>query len=353
MLHRNPAVNRLLWLLYLSLAAGAVVLFYRVLFRPLLPLAAAFLLSGLIAKPARALQQRTKLPLGLCALVLTLLALSLVGIGGWFLVRFAFDQAALLLRQLPNLLSDLQESVLALQSRLSRYFPSNSALSKSLLTDPWLTVPEVPKLELSTLADSVGWAAASLPNLLITAVFTLAATVLCTGYRDDILCFLRRQFPPRLLEALRRLRRFLREALAGWCKAQGLLAVITFGLLLTGFFFLRIDGAVLLATGIALLDALPLFGAGVALLPWALAELLLSHHSRAAGLSLLFAVTVAVRNLLEPHIVGKQIGLHPVVSLFSFYLGWRLAGLPGMVLTPILVLILVKLQEWGYSKLWR
>ena len=125
------------------------------------------------------------------------------------------------------------------------------------------------------------------------------------------------------------------------------------GLLLAGFFFLRIEGAVLLAAMIALLDALPLFGAGVALVPWALAELLLSNPSRAAGLALLFAVILAVRNGLEPHVVGRQIGLHPLVSLISFYLGWRLAGLAGMLLAPILVLILVKLQEWGYSRLWR
>ena len=353
MLHRNPAVNRLLWLLYLSLTAGAVVLFYRVLFRPLLPLAVAFLLSGLIAKPARALQQRTGLPLGLWALVLTLLAVSLAGLGGWFLLRYAADQAALLLRQLPELLSELQESLSALQQHISKYFPDHGPLSKALLSRSWLTALELPQLEFSTLADSVGWAATSLPNLLITIVFTLAATVLCTGYRTDILCFLRRQFPPRLLEALRRLRSYLRDALVGWCKAQGLLAVITFGLMLVGLFFLRIRGAVLLAAVIALLDALPVLGAGMALLPWALAELLLSHHGHAAGLGLLFAVIVAVRNGLEPHIVGKQIGLHPLVSLFSFYLGWRLAGLSGMVLTPILVLILVKLQEWGYSRLWR
>ena len=85
----------------------------------------------------------------------------------------------------------------------------------------------------------------------------------------------------------------------------------------------------------------------------ALAELLLGQYGRAAGLALLYAASAVLRNALEPHVVGRQIGLHPFVSLVSFYLGWRLAGIWGMLLFPIAALILVKLQEWGYSSWWR
>ena len=111
--------------------------------------------------------------------------------------------------------------------------------------------------------------------------------------------------------------------------------------------------AVLLSFLITLLDLLPIIGAGLFLLPWALLELLLGNTGRSIGLALLYAAIVAIRNLLEPHVLGKQIGLHPFVSLVSVYYGWRLAGFAGMLLVPCGVLILVKLQEWGYSKLWR
>ena len=342
MLHQNPAVNRLLRLLYLVLMAGAGILFYRVLFRPFLPLGAAFLLSGLIAKPAHLLAGRTHLPQGLWALVLTVTVPAVLAVILWACYRFFAYQMRELVAVLPGMLVNLQKRLADLQDK---YFPGK--------TGDMLPRLQPPALDLGDLADPLGKLAVSLPDLLLTAVFFLAATVLFTSYRQEVLCFLRRQFPPRLLQAVRRLRVFLREALWGWCKAQGVLATVTFGLLLAGFFFLRIEGAVLLAAVIALLDALPLFGAGVALIPWALAELLLSNPGRAAGLALLFAVILAVRNGLEPHVVGRQIGLHPLVSLISFYLGWQLAGLAGMLLAPILVLILVKLQEWGYSRLWR
>ena len=128
---------------------------------------------------------------------------------------------------------------------------------------------------------------------------------------------------------------------------------VTFGILVAGLFLLRVQGAALLATLIALLDALPVLGAGLALVPWALVELILGNYGRGLGLAAIYTVTLTVRNALEPQVVGKQIGLHPLVALISFFVGWRLAGLMGMLLGPILTLILVKLQEWGYSKLWR
>ncbi|MBR5537793.1 MAG: AI-2E family transporter [Clostridia bacterium] len=342
MLDRDSAAKRLLWLLYLLLAAAAAILFYQVLFRPLLPLAAAFLLSGLIAGPADAMHRRTRLPTGLWALVLTVAALAVLCLGLWGCYRVFTEQAARSLAALPDILSRLRESLSALQVK---YFPERSG---ELL--PRL---QPPSLDLTALADPLGRLAATLPDALLTAVFTLAATVLFAAYRAEVLAFLRRQIEPRRLDALRRLRRYLREALLGWCKAQGILAAVTFTLLLAGFFLLRVQSALLLSALVALLDALPLFGAGAALLPWALAELLLGNTGRAAGLALLFAVILAVRNCLEPHIVGRQIGLHPLVSLIGFYLGWQFAGLAGMLLAPILLLILVKLREWGYSRLWR
>lgn len=353
MLHPNPAVNRLLWLLQIMLFAGAALLFYKVLFPPLLPLGAAFLLSGLIARPVDKLCEKSKLPRGLSALLLTLGLVAALGLGGWLLGKLAASQVKSLFQQLPALIEGLQNSLSALQDRLERWMPNQRSLPDAFSPEEWLASLQPPQLDLAAIAGSLGWAAASLPNLLLTAVFTLAATVLLTSQRSEILGFVRRQLPPRLLEAVRKLRSYLTDALAGWFKAQGILAAVTFVLLLAGFFFLRVQGAVLLAFVIALLDALPVLGAGVFLIPWALVELLLGYPGRAAGFALLYAAVVAVRNLLEPHVVGKQIGLHPFVSLVSFYIGWRLAGIWGMLLAPCLVLILVKLQEWGYHRLWR
>ena len=350
MYHQNPAIDRLLRLTHLLLLGTAVFAFYKVLFRPLLPLGIAFLLSCLLAGPSETLHQKSRLPKGLCALGVLAALTAALCLSGWLLGRLAMAQLRQLGALLPGMLASLQESLAALQHRLNRWFPGQKVLSEPA---DWLDAISLPQLGLEGLAGSLGWAASSLPDLLLTAVFLLAATVLLVCWRKQTLSFVRRQLPPRLLEALLRLWDYLKDALLGWMKAQGILMAVTFGILLAGCFFLRVQGAFLVSALIALMDALPVLGAGLALIPWALIELILGNYGRGLGIAGLYAVTLTARNALEPQVVGKQIGLHPLISLIAFFLGWRLAGLPGMLLGPILALILVKLQEWGYSRLWR
>lgn len=339
---REAVIDRILRLVQLLLLAAVAVLFCKLLLRPLLLPAAAFLLSGLIAKPAERLHHRVGLSTGLWALLLTAAVMTGLGLIGWGCYRFFAAQLEELMAALPDFLSNLQESLLALQHK---YFQGKSGN----------LIPElqISSLDLAALADPLGKLASTLPDALLTVVFTLAATVLFAGRREAVLSFLKRQLPPRTVEALSRLRGYLKEAAMGWLKAQGILAAVTTALLLAGFLLLRVKAAPLLALTAGLLDALPLLGTGVVLLPWALACLLLGDGGRAAGLAALFALTCTVRNLLEPQVVGRQLGLDPLLSLLGVWLGWRLAGLAGMILAPAALLVLVKLREWGYSKFWR
>ena len=118
MLHPNPAVNRLLWLLQAVLLAGAALAFYKVLFRPLLPLGVAFLLSCLIAGPADRLCRRSRLSRGVCALLLTAAVIAALCLGGWLLGRLAAGQFKQLMGALPDLLDGLEEALSALQQLL-------------------------------------------------------------------------------------------------------------------------------------------------------------------------------------------------------------------------------------------
>ncbi len=127
-----------------------------------------------------------------------------------------------------------------------------------------------------------------------------------------------------------------RSALWGWLKAQGKLCGITLCILLTGFLLLRIPHAPLWAVAVALVDAVPLLGTGTVLLPWALVSLLQHDHLRSVGLLCLYGVAVLTRTVLEPRLVGRQLGLDPLVTLLFLYLGFRFWGILGMILMPML-----------------
>lgn len=349
MLQSNSVLRRLL---YLLLATAATAAFCRFLLPPLLPLLLAFVLSGLLCRPVDVLCKKLPLSRGLCAL-LALVVMAAFTLGFlWILWQMAEPWLSTLPAQLPKLIQQLQDSLSRLQIKLVSLFPTLRQFPQFSPSRTSEAIP-LPALDLQAITGPLGRAASSLPDILLTTVFVIAATVFLTGQRTEILSFVKRQLPPKMAAILSRLRQDVGGLLLGWCKAQGILSAVTFALLSAGLLLLRVQNPLLLAVVIALADTLPIIGAGLFLLPWALGELLLGGTGRAAGLALLYAVTVAVRNLLEPHVLGRQIGLHPFVSLVSVYYGWRLAGFAGMLLAPCFVLILVKLQEWGYSKLWR
>lgn len=127
-----------------------------------------------------------------------------------------------------------------------------------------------------------------------------------------------------------------RAALVGWLKAQGKLCGITSCILLAGFLLLQIPYAPLWAAAVAVVDAIPILGTGTILLPWALVCLLQHNHLRSIGLLCLYGVATLTRTVLEPRLVGRQLGLDPLVTLVSLYVGFRFWGILGMLLAPML-----------------
>ena len=128
----------------------------------------------------------------------------------------------------------------------------------------------------------------------------------------------------------------IRDAAGLWILSQIKLAGVTFLILMPSFFLLRISYAPFLAFLVSLVDALPVLGTGTVLLPWALICFLQQDTARAAGLLGTYIVVWATRSFLEPKLVGRQLGLDPLLTLIALYSGYKLWGLPGMLLMPLL-----------------
>ena len=134
------------------------------------------------------------------------------------------------------------------------------------------------------------------------------------------------------LPALRR----VKTALGGWLKAQLKLCAVTWAIVGVGFLVLRIPGAVGWSLVVAVVDAVPILGTGTVLVPWAAVCLLRRESLRAVGLLCIYGAAALTRTVLEPKLVGRQLGLDPLTTLIALYLGFRFWGIPGLLLTPIL-----------------
>ena len=115
--------------------------------------------------------------------------------------------------------------------------------------------------------------------------------------------------------------------------------------MLTGiaFFLLRVSQPLFWAALVALVDAFPILGTGTILVPWSIFSFLQSDPVLAFGLLILYGATALTRSVLEPRLLGQQLGLDPLVTLMTLYAGYRLWGIGGMLLTPMLAVAATQL----------
>jgi predicted PurR-regulated permease PerM len=110
--------------------------------------------------------------------------------------------------------------------------------------------------------------------------------------------------------------------------------------MLTGLLIMKTKNALLLSVIIAILDLLPIIGVGTVIVPWSIVELLLGNTGIGIGLIILLAVHELIRQFAEPKIIGKNLGVHPLVSLLLLYVGYSVLGFVGILFVPLLAVVL-------------
>lgn len=155
--------------------------------------------------------------------------------------------------------------------------------------------------------------------------------------------WLARRFPREKLRPLLDAAHRIKAALGRWISAQAKLAGFTWLLLTLGFLLLKIRYAPLWALAVAVVDVFPVLGTGTVLLPWAVFSLLQRNTARAVGLTALYLVVTLTRSALEPKLLGKHLGLDPLATLVAMYAGYKLWGIPGMLLAPLIAVTAIQL----------
>lgn len=343
----------LLFLAYIALVLAALLF----LLPGLLPFLLALLLACLLEPPVRLLTGKTGLGRSWAAAIVLGMFTLLLLTGCALLLRRLWYELSLLSDLLPALLTTfdgLADQVEGLLYRLTVAAPpaSQAALESALES----AASQINGLISGLLAKVLGWTAravSALPSAGLFLFTTLLASFFILAGRPTLSTFFRRQIPERWLSRLEDTTARLKSALGGWLRAQGILMAITFLMLGIGFLWMGVDLALLLAAGVALLDALPVFGTGTVLIPWAAAEALGGNYRLCASLLVLYALIWLTRSLLEPKLIADRAGLHPLAALFAMYLGFTLFGVAGLLLAPLAAVVLRQLHDSGVLKLWK
>ena len=188
----------------------------------------------------------------------------------------------------------------------------------------------------SRLASGFGLFLRRLPGVVLFALVSVIACFYFAVEYERVRGVLLRLLPQRLAARLPAWRQRVFAALKRCLRAYFLLFLLTLVELTLGFWLLRVEYPFLIALLGAALDILPVLGVGTLLIPWAIFALMTGSTLRGVGLLLIYAIMTVIRQIAEPHLVGKSLGLHPLLMLISFYVGLKIFGFAGIVIGPLL-----------------
>ena len=236
------------------------------------------------------------------------------------------NKMGVLLDKLPsglqNTLNNLQESI----SSWARNFVAN------------IELPGV-----SVLGSYVG----SVVEVIFFAIITILAAYFLTAERDNMGDWLAKVMPGPVKHYYHMIMDSFKRAVGGYFKAQFKIMMILVIIMFAGFKFLDISYSFLLAFGIAFLDFLPVFGTGAVFWPWIVVDIVVGDYKQAIFLGIMYLVCQLVKQILQPKMVGDSVGINPLAALFYMFVGYKFAGVIGMIIGIPVGMILVSLYQAG------
>ena len=340
----------------LNLLTAVVLLCLAVFLLPrLLSFFMPFVIGWIIAMIAnplvRFMEKRMKIVRKHSSMLIIIGAVALVAVGGYFAVSRIIREIYGFIGTLPELynalLQDLAETEDNLQGIVSRFPPNLTESLSGLIDSLTNSLGDVVSTIGTPTVAAAGSIARNIPNVLVNVIFAVLSAYFFIAEREKILQWVREHTPVSLREKWIFITGNFKKAVGGYFKAQFKIMGVVALILLIGFWILGINYAVLFAVLIAILDFLPFFGTGTALIPWAVLKILSADYQFAVGLIIIYLVSQLVRQLIQPKIVGDTIGLNPLVTLFCMFIGYKVGGILAMIIAVPIGMILISLYESG------
>lgn len=338
---------------YYAIIAVAVIVACKYILPVLTPFIAAFLIAALIQIPAnkigRGNKVRKKTTSVVCCILIYALIFGMVILLGIMVMEgagniltaapeFYNETVVPLLGEISDRLETVTASVdISISQKIEEFF---SELSQNM-------GESVTKLSVN-LVKLLSESAAKIPGFIVKLVITIVATFFMAVDFDHILNFLKKWIPAGKENRIENMVGYTKNVVGIYLKSYTLLFFLTFTELFFGFLILKIPYAGMLALAIAIFDILPVLGTGGILLPWSVLLVFMGNIPLAVGILVLYVVITVVRNIVEPKIVGKQMGIHPLAALIFMFVGLRLFGIIGMILFPVALSVAINLKKDGF-----
>ncbi len=315
----------------------------------LLPLCWPFVLALLFAmlmEPLVRVLRRAfaKVPIGnrLATIFAMVFVFGLLGLGLRLIVGRLVQEAIGLANAIPNMWRWFSGQVTGWVGGISQQYAEVLPIDLSETVSKLLKEAETALFPLArTVAGGAWTTVTSVPVMILSVVLTIMGTYYLSSDRERIFAFFHRTFPAEMVRKGILLKRDIFKALFGQIRAQLLVSLLITVVVLLGLMIQQKPYWLLLGFLIGLADALPVLGAGLFLIPWSVIGFVTGDTATGIGMALLYLAVVVVRQIAEPRIVGKNLGLYPLATMMVMFAGLQITGnVLGLLLGPILLNLL-------------
>ena len=187
----------------------------------------------------------------------------------------------------------------------------------------------------------------TLPEVFVNTIIVFLSSYLFLADHDKLVETVRKVMPEPVIKYGRMMKNDIRTLIGGYFLAQFKIMFVVAVVLVIGMLFLRVPYGIFLGIAIAILDFLPMFGTGTALIPWAVVRLFTGEYGYALSLVILYVLTQGIRQVIQPKIVGDSMGLPPLATLFFLYLGFKFRGIAGMIIAVPVGILFIRFYGYG------
>lgn len=347
--YKKTAVNFVILLLICLTVLG--VIFLGVYFWPFL---VAIVFAIVLERSINFIVKKTKMPRKAVATILVVVSYLVIGVIAYLIISSLVREAISLSGSLPGLYEKLKANYTGIYQDIAKALSDlPDTVSSSVYKTGLELLENITKFAGNVLKGVVNFVLA-MPDVMIYVVVTFLATLFLVTDRRTIARYAEEVLPNKTYKKISAVVSGCFKTLGKYLKSQCVLICITFIELFISFVILKQSYPLTLALIVAVVDALPILGTGTVLIPWAIYSAITGNLGMGIGLMVAYIVITIVRQLIEPKIVSDNLGVHPFVTLIAMYVGFKIFGLFGLIIGPVVMVIYKNvfsiMFETGYLK---
>lgn len=301
----------------------------------------AFLLEPLVVHLMRAIHIRRPY----AAVLTLLLAIFVLSFFVFWIFARLYTELSELAITLPNY-SYLMDVVSRQVDTVEKFIKINPQIQSTLNTSSETLARTLQEWAKSGSIFLLGLLTA-LPRIFIVMLVSLVATLMMSSSFPNVKQFIANLLPSRWQVSAKAVSHDLGAAGVGYLRALAILMSVTAFTTIIGLLLIGNRYAVTLGVLAGLLDAVPIVGTGILFGPWIVGLFIMGLFGDGFKVILMWVITLVIRQFLEPKIMSKGLGLQPLPTLISMYVGLQLFGVGGILIGPAVVICYEALLKAG------